>query len=338
MSIIKNINNVKPFETIPRKLLQQCDKKRSHTESKPLSLQAIGLLCNLQSYPENWEIHKTELYNRYEKNGRRQIQNAWNELVDANYIVQFKIYDGNKLDYYYYFSTEEITEEQIKELEDFHHSEKLDRFELKDKNPTVQNEQYDNDGEFSTVHSVQYNLYSTDVNSTKRTDNIIHNQYNTHKQNTHEYTTHNPKTTKNKPSGSSQHQKLLKMVKKEFNIQITESYEKQLTSLFNYFDQDIIEYAIDYASVYGNKPKVLLLSVLEKWKDADIQTLDEAKAFKVTQTNVVNFSREKTPKWLENRKSHDEYIEDDKDDDTDDPEFIKMRDEFYKQLEKEWGE
>lgn len=67
MSIIKNINNVKPFETIPRKLLQQCDKKRSHTESKPLSLQAIGLLCNLQSYPENWEIHKTELYNRYEK-------------------------------------------------------------------------------------------------------------------------------------------------------------------------------------------------------------------------------------------------------------------------------
>lgn len=52
------------------------------------------------------------------------------------------------------------------------------------------------------------------MNSTKRTDNIIHNQYNTHKQNTHEYTTHTPKTTKNKPSGSGQHQKLLKMVKK----------------------------------------------------------------------------------------------------------------------------
>lgn len=268
------------------------------------------------------------------KNGRRQIQNAWNELVDANYIVQFKIYDGNKLDYYYYFSTEEITEEQIKELEAFHHSEKLDRFELKDKNPTVQNEQYDNDGGFSTVHSVQYNLYSTDVNSTKRTDNIIHNQYNTHKQNTHEYTTHNPKTTKNKPSGSSQHQKLLKMVKKEFNIQITESYEKQLTSLFNYFDQDIIEYAIEYASVYGNKPKVLLLSVLEKWKDADIQTLDEAKAFKVTQTNVVNFSREKTPEWL-NERNNAQKVNDSKDDD---PQLEKDREAFLAQLKKDWGE
>lgn len=53
MSIIKNINSEKPFEVLPRELLQQCDKKRSNTENKPLSLQAIGLLCNLQSYPEN---------------------------------------------------------------------------------------------------------------------------------------------------------------------------------------------------------------------------------------------------------------------------------------------
>lgn len=132
MSIIKNINSVKPFESIPRELLQQCDKKRSNQDNKPLSLQAIGLLCNLQSYPENWELHKQN-YIIVMKNGRRQIQNAWNELVDANYIVQFKVYDGNKLDYYYYFSVSPITEDQIKELEEFHNSESLKRFELKDK-------------------------------------------------------------------------------------------------------------------------------------------------------------------------------------------------------------
>lgn len=334
MSIIKNINSVKPFESIPRELLQQCDKKRSNQDNKPLSLQAIGLLCNLQSYPENWELHKTELYNRYEKNGRRQIQNAWNELVDANYIVQFKVYDGNKLDYYYYFSVSPITEDQIKELEEFHNSESLKRFELKDKNSTVQNEQYCNDGVFPTVQNEQYNLYSTDVNSTKRTDNIIHNQYNTHKQNTHEYTTHTPKTTKNKPSGSGQHQKLLKMVKKEFNIQITESYEKQLTPLLNYFDQDIIEYAIEYSSIYGNKPKILLLTVLEKWKDADIQTLEDAKAFKVSQTNVVSFSREKTPEWLKERNNKGKV----NNTEEEDPQLEKDREAFLVQLKRDWGE
>lgn len=160
MSIIKNINSEKPFEVLPRKLLQQCDKKRSNTENKPLSLQAIGLLCNLQSYPENQEIHKTELYNRYEKKGRRQIQNAWNELVDAKYIVQFKVYKGNKLDYYYYFSVTPITNEQIKELEEYHNSESLERFNLKEKIPTV--------------HSEQYKMNSSEVNCSKRTNNIIH--------------------------------------------------------------------------------------------------------------------------------------------------------------------
>lgn len=172
---VSNIGgNMNKFEVLPRELLQQCDKKRSNTENKPLSLQAIGLLCNLYSYPENWEIHKTELYNRYEKNGRRQIQNAWNELVDAKYIVQFKIHNGNKLDYYYYFDVTPITNDQIKQLEEYHNSKSLERFDLKEKSSTVQNEQYSNDGLFPTVQNEQFKMNSSEVNSSKRTDNIIH--------------------------------------------------------------------------------------------------------------------------------------------------------------------
>ncbi|MGC9650958.1 hypothetical protein ACO2FA_12840 [Staphylococcus warneri] len=73
---------------------------------------------------------------------------------------------------------------------------------------------------------------------------------------------------------------------------------------------------------------------MEKWKDADIQTLDEAKAFKVTQTNVVNFSREKTPEWL-NERNNAQKVNDSKDDD---PQLEKDREAFLAQLKKDWGE
>lgn len=331
MSIIKNINSEKPFEVLPRELLQQCDKKRSNKENTALSLQAIGLLCNLQSYPENWEIHKTELYNRYEKNGRRQIQNAWNELVDAKYIVQFKVYDGNKLDYYYYFSIYPITDEQIKQLEEFHNSKSLNRFELKEKKSTVQNVQQDNDGLSPTVQSEQYNLYSKEVNSTKRTDNIIDNQHNTHEDNTHEDNTHY------NTSDSSSQDEIINKIKTEFGIKITPAYKNEILKLIQHFNNDIINYAIEYASTYGSSPKQFLLKVLNNWKDANIKTLEQAQNYTVrsNKNNIVNFSREKTPKWLHEREdenTNEEMTEEEK------AKFEKEREAFRKELEENWGE
>lgn len=308
MSIIKNITNEKPFEVIPRELLQSCDKKRKDTDSKPLSLQAIGLLCNLQSYPEDWEIHKTELYNRYEKNGRRQIQNAWNELVDSNYIVQFKVYNGNKLDYFYYFSVYPITENQIKELEKKHNSESLKRLDLKEKNTTVQNEQYSNDGISSTVQNEQYNLYSKDLNSTKRTDNIIHNEDNTHEDNTHQNNIHYYTERSVKSSGSS-YDDLFLRIQKEFNIKITPNYKKELELLFSSFSDDIIVYAIEYASNNADYPKKYMKSVLEYWKKGNVKTLDEAKKFTIKNNSSKSFtpaksiSIEQTPQWLLDKKN-----------------------------------
>ena len=336
MSIIKNINSDKPFEVLPRELLQQCDKKRNNTENTALSLQAIGLLCNLQSYPENWEIHKTELYNRYEKNGRRQIQNAWNELVDAKYIVQFKVYDGNKLNYYYYFSIYPITDEQIKQLEEFHNSESLNRFELKEEKSTVQNVQQDNDGLSPTVQSVQYNLYSKEVNSTNRTDNIIHNQHNTHENTTHENTTHNNQKTENDKNSSSCKNNIENLIEREFKIKITNKYKNELNPFIEHFSYEILEHAINYASTHGNNPKIFLLAILRKWKENNVNTLDEAQSFRVKKSNIVSFSREKTPEWLKNR---DKQSENEKEMTKEElAKFEKERNEFRKQLEEDWGE
>ncbi len=329
MSIIKNISGERPYEIIPRELLQQCDKNRNNAKSKPLSLQAIGLLCNLQSYPESWEIHKTELYNRYEKNGRRQIQNAWNELVDARYIVQFKVYEDNKLEYYYYFSTSEITDEQIEELEEYHSSEKSERFDLKPKEATVQNEQYSNDAENPTVQSVQYNSYSTEVNSTKCTDNIIHNQYNTQQDITHEETTHN---YKEKDVCSSNKVELTRYIEDELNIKMNKKYKETICTLSESFSGDMIMYAIDHTAVNATNAKVYLKTILENWIRDSISTLEDAKNYLGHNVKVANNSRELTPKWLKKNSPMEDRIKNNNEK-VSEIEIQKFKD----QLKKRWS-
>lgn len=121
-SIIKNYKKDKDFEIIPRELLQHCDKKAKDENGKQhgddgLSLQAIGLLVNLQSYPEDWELNKTELYKRYSKNGKTSVMRAWDELVEKKYIIQFHKRVGKQNQYIYYFNLSPFTEEEIKEVE-----------------------------------------------------------------------------------------------------------------------------------------------------------------------------------------------------------------------------
>lgn len=105
---IKNYRKDKGFEIIPRDFLQD----------DQLSLQAIGLLSNLQSYPDTWVLHKTEVYKRFKKNGKTSVANAWEELVKEQYIVQLRRRNGKKWDYVYYFNLERFTDEQVKELEE----------------------------------------------------------------------------------------------------------------------------------------------------------------------------------------------------------------------------
>ncbi|MBS4203689.1 hypothetical protein [Lederbergia citrea] len=98
----------KGYESINRNMLHDVDS---------LSLQAIGLLSNLTSMPDSWTIYKTELYKRYAKNGRTSVQNAWNELVKNNYVVQLRRRVGKKFEYVYYHSQEKFTHKDIKDIE-----------------------------------------------------------------------------------------------------------------------------------------------------------------------------------------------------------------------------
>ncbi|MDY7965754.1 hypothetical protein U0F29_32460, partial [Bacillus thuringiensis] len=82
-----------------------------------LSLQALGLIVNLWSYnTEEWELHKTELYKRYGKNKEVSVKNAWKELMDANYIIEYKFRVGKKWDYEYYYRIKPFTDEERKEI------------------------------------------------------------------------------------------------------------------------------------------------------------------------------------------------------------------------------
>ncbi|MEB6279119.1 hypothetical protein [Staphylococcus gallinarum] len=112
---IKNFKKNVPYEQIPRELLQACDTNSKH--NKNLSLQAIGLLCNIRSYAESWDLHKTELYKRYAKNKEASVRRAWDELVANDYIVQLKRREGNKYKYIYYVTVYPFTEKDIKEIE-----------------------------------------------------------------------------------------------------------------------------------------------------------------------------------------------------------------------------
>lgn len=68
----------------------------------PISLEGLGLLMNLLSYPTTWELHKTELYKRFAKHGEKSVKSAWKSLVEADYIIEFKYRIGKKYEYVYY--------------------------------------------------------------------------------------------------------------------------------------------------------------------------------------------------------------------------------------------
>lgn len=100
---------------VPQKTAQAVQKKDNEN---PISLEALGLLVNLLSYPTTWELHKTELYKRYAKHGERSVKSAWNDLVENKYIVEFKYRTGKKYEYVYYFRKVPFTAEEKAEILD----------------------------------------------------------------------------------------------------------------------------------------------------------------------------------------------------------------------------
>lgn len=103
---IKQFNKNKGYESIPRDFLQD----------NSISYEARGLLAELQSYPENWKIYKTELYRRCEKDKRFVIERIWKELEQAGYLIQFRRRAGKKYEYEYIFCLEKFTEEDLAKI------------------------------------------------------------------------------------------------------------------------------------------------------------------------------------------------------------------------------
>lgn len=82
----------------------------------PISLEALGLLVNLLSYPSTWELHKTEVYKRFAKNKRTSVKSAWNDLVEANYMIEFRYRSGRSYEYVYYYRKVPFTIEEKAEI------------------------------------------------------------------------------------------------------------------------------------------------------------------------------------------------------------------------------
>jgi hypothetical protein len=106
-----------PYEfniSLPVETAQAVQENREN----PVSLQALGLLVNLLSYPSKWDLHKTELYKRFAKNKEDSVRSAWNDLMAADYIIEFKYRVGRKWEYVYYFRKVPFSPEEKAEILD----------------------------------------------------------------------------------------------------------------------------------------------------------------------------------------------------------------------------
>ena len=102
----KYIKN-KGYESIKREMLQNDD----------LSLEARGLLAYMESMPESYVFHKTQLQKAFKHNKRTCIDRIWNELMSQNYLIAFRKREGKKYIYQYYFTQEKFDEEDIETIE-----------------------------------------------------------------------------------------------------------------------------------------------------------------------------------------------------------------------------
>ncbi|WP_179876770.1 hypothetical protein [Bacillus wiedmannii] len=118
MAKMKKWKLEREFVQVPNETAVAVEAREHEVELKEcISLQALGLLVNLWSYnTEEWELHKTELYKRYEKNKEVSVKNAWKELMDANYIIEYKYRVGKKWDYEYYYRITPFTAEEREEI------------------------------------------------------------------------------------------------------------------------------------------------------------------------------------------------------------------------------
>lgn len=111
MAIMRKHKQEKDYVEIPNKTALAPEIR---TTEKSISLQALGLIVNIWSYDvTKWELHKTQLYERFEHNKETSVKSAWKELVEANYILEFKVRVNGKNDYEYIYNIVPFTDTEI---------------------------------------------------------------------------------------------------------------------------------------------------------------------------------------------------------------------------------
>lgn len=83
------------------------------SNGKHISLEALGLIVNICSYSDNWELNKTELYERFALHKETSVRRIWKELIEAHFMVEFKYRVGRKWEYVYIYDIVPYTPEQI---------------------------------------------------------------------------------------------------------------------------------------------------------------------------------------------------------------------------------
>ena len=111
MAIMRKHKQEKDYVEIPNKTALAPEIR---TIEKSISLQALGLIVNIWSYDiTKWELHKTQLYERFEHNKETSVKSAWKELVEAKYILEFKVRVNGKNDYEYIYNIVPFTDAEI---------------------------------------------------------------------------------------------------------------------------------------------------------------------------------------------------------------------------------
>ncbi|MFK4897102.1 hypothetical protein ACI1TH_09380 [Lactococcus petauri] len=183
---VKKFRKSKGYESLSREFLQRND----------LSLEARGLLAYMESMPDDYVFHKTQLYKCFDKNKKTSVERIWNELLDQHFIIAFSRGSGPKQEFDYLFTHESFSEQDISELNNQYFAEGWEVayrsgtnrkpasfYQEKTKNEEnttagksskhecVGNQHPDNNGISVGVRFEQH-----DLNSTKSTDNKLTNK------------------------------------------------------------------------------------------------------------------------------------------------------------------
>ncbi|MFK4899162.1 hypothetical protein [Lactococcus petauri] len=169
---VKKFRKSKGYESLSREFLQRND----------LSLEARGLLAYMESMPDDYVFHKTQLYKCFDKNKKTSVERIWNELLDQHFIIAFSRGSGPKQEFDYLFTHESFSEQDISELNNQYFAEGWEvayRSGTNRKPASFYQEKPKNEentkADKSSKH-VGVDFEQHDLNSTKSTDNKLTNK------------------------------------------------------------------------------------------------------------------------------------------------------------------